>query len=191
VALGNQGKYLAELRIVRREGKPAIVPFVHWLDERFPENAELARFAESTLDTVNEISRRETAEDTALAPEIAPFVGAPSCRSCHEDVFKSWASSKHARAFDTLARLKRDYTIACVTCHVTGYGADAGGFVNPRASAALLGVQCEVCHGPGQPHLDDANAPYGEVDRKLCRGCHSPATDPTFDFDARWKVIAH
>ena len=92
---------------------------------------------------------------------------------------------------ETLAKLKRDYTVACVTCHVSGYGAEQGGFLNPRASAALVNVQCEACHGPGQSHLDNPGTPYGEVKKDLCRGCHSPATDPTFDYDVRWKEIAH
>jgi hypothetical protein len=191
IAVGNQGKYLAELRVVRKDGKLGIVPFVHWLDERFPEDPELARYAESTLDAVNEISRSETAKDTAPPPDIAPFVGAPGCQSCHEEAFKTWQASKHAHAIATLERLKRDFTVACVTCHVTGSGADFGGFVNPRATSQLVNVQCEACHGPGQPHLDDPASPYGPVKKELCRSCHSPATDPSFEYDKRWKTIAH
>src|SRR5262249_4142678 len=191
IALGNQGKYLAELRIARQNGKLAIIPFVHWLDEHFPENPELAPFAESTLDRVNEISREETARDRTPPPAIAPFVGATTCQSCHEDAFKKWQESKHAHATATLEKLRRDYTVACVTCHITGDGAEAGGFVKPRAHSQLLNVQCEACHGPGQPHLEDPAAPYGKVDKELCRGCHSPATDPKFDYETRWKTIAH
>ena len=191
IALGNQGKYLAELRIARQDGKLAIVPFVHWLDERFPEDPELAHFAESSLDRINEISRDETAKDTTPPPDIAPFVGATPCQSCHEDAFKKWQESRHAHATATLEKLKRDYTAACMACHITGYGAEAGGFVNPRATSQLLNVQCEVCHGPGQTHLENPSAPYGSVSKDLCRGCHSPATDPRFDYETRWKTITH
>jgi hypothetical protein len=191
IALGNQGKYLAELRVTRAEGKPAIVPYVHWLDETVPENQPLARFAEESVDTINELSRRELQASGAPPADIAPYVGSESCGACHQAAQDAWSRSRHAHAFQTLIQLKRDFTVSCVACHVTGQGAEVGGFANSVTSPQLLNVQCEQCHGPAQGHLEDAGAPYGKVTRTKCLACHSPATDPTFDYDARWKTIAH
>lgn len=192
VAVGNQGKYLAELRVHRSDGKPEITPFVHWLDERFPENPDLAKMTEQRIDVINEMSRLDLADmDQAPADVIAPFVGAEACASCHQKSMEIWKSSKHAHAFQTLVDLKRDYTVACVYCHVTGTGAEVGGFMNAKATPQLSNVQCEQCHGPAQSHLADTSAPYGTVPEKMCERCHTPATDPHFDKAARWKVIAH
>lgn len=191
VAIGNQGKYLAELRVHETEGKPVIAPFVHWLDERFPEDEDLAKITDGNIDRINELSRRDLAEDDSPPPEIAPFVGGDTCVSCHEKAAEVWKGSKHARAFQTLVKLKRDYTVSCVYCHVTGMGVDRGGFASANATPQLLNVQCEQCHGPAEAHLKDPSAPYGDVPEGLCLGCHSPATDPHFEYETRWRVIAH
>jgi hypothetical protein len=191
VAVGNQGKYLAELRITRAGGKPAVVPFVHWLDETVPEDAPLARFAEESVDTINEISKRELQASGAQGWDIAPYAGSESCGSCHQAAADVWSRSRHAHAFQTLVKLKRDFTVSCVACHVTGHGAEEGGFANTVESPQLLNVQCEQCHGPARQHLEDPSAPYGKVTQNACLACHTPATDPTFAYEARWKTIQH
>lgn len=191
-AIGTQGKYLAELRVHRTEGRLGIVPFVHWLDGRFPEDPGLALSTEEVLGSVNESSRRDVAADTSPAPAIAPYVGAAACASCHQREVEIWQGSKHARAFETLVGLKRDYTVTCVMCHVTGINSPlGGGFVNPRATPQLASVQCESCHGPAQEHLADPAAPYAKPPDDVCQNCHTQEQDPHFDRPTRWTTIAH
>ena len=191
-AVGSQGKYMAELRIYRKDGKPAVMIFVHWLDARFPEEPALAKEIERTIDEINEASRRDVFQDSAEPPSTAPWVGADRCAECHPREFDLWKVSGHARALDSLAKVKRDYTITCVMCHVTGmYSTLGGGFINPRATPQLSNVQCEQCHGPAEAHLQATSAEYGKVARDLCETCHNAEWDPSYDHDTRWRTIAH
>ena len=93
----------------------------------------------------------------------ATYLGHKKCKMCHFKLYKSWAETKMAKAFELLkpgvrpeAKKKanldpdKDYTsdTNCLKCHVTGYG-EPGGFTSVEATPHLLGVQCESCHGPG------------------------------------------
>ena len=41
----------------------------------------------------------------------------------------------------------------CLQCHVTGFG-KPGGFTSREETPDLLGVQCEMCHGPGSLYTE-------------------------------------
>jgi len=121
------------------------------------------------------------------------FIGAKGCKKCHIKEERTWKKMKHATAWDTLPEKYRDPSEkddkgrACISCHVTGYGAE-GGFVDPKTSEDLLGVQCEACHGPGSKHkdagqkvLDEKRAKFNEGEQKFivtkttnCANCHNP-----------------
>lgn len=191
-ALGSQGKYLAEVRLFRKDGRATLAPTLHWLDEMMPEDEALAKFAEGVLDHVNALNRTEIASTPVLGPDgIAPYVGAPQCKSCHASDYEIWSGSRHARAIETLKRLNREYTMTCVPCHVTGTNAYDGTFRDVHATPQLVNVQCEQCHGPGAAHLEDPSRPYGIVADNTCILCHTPATDPTFVRAERWPRIVH
>ena len=94
----------------------------------------------------------------------------------------------------------------CVACHVTGYEKPAA------AGAALEGVQCEVCHGPGSlykattimskkvyeadkeaAHKKSLEAGLIIPTEETCKGCHN-AKSPhykEFDFKAMSEKIKH
>ncbi|MDH3628041.1 MAG: cytochrome c family protein [Acidobacteriota bacterium] len=160
-----------------------------------------------------------------LAEEHA-YVGTKNCRKCHMKEWKSWAETKMAKTFETLkpgvlAEAKsaagldpdKDYTTdpECLPCHTTGYG-EEGGFVDVESSPELLGVGCEMCHGPGgtytkEEHMSLKNKEYkkadvvavGMVDKitvEQCQGCHNTDSpfvgdDYVFDFDARKEEGTH
>ncbi|MDH3402684.1 MAG: cytochrome c family protein [Acidobacteriota bacterium] len=144
------------------------------------------------------------------------YVGSKSCKKCHLKEFKSWEATKMAQTFETLkpgaaAEAKtgagldpeKDYTTdeACVKCHVTGYG-QPGGFVDIETTPELVGVGCEMCHGPGGTYIQDGymtleNKEYKKADlvavglvdkvgEAQCVNCHnseSPFVDEGFVFD--------
>ena len=98
----------------------------------------------------------------ALA-EDATYVGVEQCRMCHLPHYNSWGETKMSKAFELLKPGKRidakkkagidpdaDFTkeAFCLECHVTGLG-QPGGFVDLETTPDLVGVQCEMCHGPG------------------------------------------
>ena len=99
--------------------------------------------------------------------ENAGYVGPKKCRTCHVAQYKSWAETKMSKAFELLKpgvrpeRKKavgldpdKDYTAdtTCVPCHTTGYG-KPGGFVSEEETPKMVGVTCEMCHGPGKAYL--------------------------------------
>jgi cytochrome c554/c'-like protein len=94
-----------------------------------------------------------------LVPPIAaqsapsPYVGAAACKSCHGEIYAAWEKTKHSTALNRLSA--SDRAGACIGCHVTGTPEQIAA---EAASPTLPGVQCESCHGPGQSHVESANA---------------------------------
>ncbi len=83
-------------------------------------------------------------------PENQEYTGVKRCASCHFEQYTAWKKTGHSKAFDTLtAKYQKDPK--CLKCHTTGYG-EPTGFVDKAKSAALVGISCESCHGPGSEH---------------------------------------
>jgi predicted CXXCH cytochrome family protein len=106
----------------------------------------------------------------AGGPDPEQYAWVDACKGCHEDIYKAWARTKHARTFDRLSAEERD--TECVGCHVTG----------PKSKLELEGkivnanVQCESCHGAAAAHAKDPSVKTGLVRKageKLCAECHS------------------
>lgn len=118
------------------------------------------------------------------------YVGADTCRSCHEQAWQQWKQTPHARATDVLnAAERRDPR--CTSCHATS------------ARDGLMGVQCESCHGPGRHYWPDFIMKDRELARAAglrsgadpagCRSCHtadSPGLRP-FDPIASMRAVRH
>jgi mono/diheme cytochrome c family protein len=84
-----------------------------------------------------------------------------------------------------------------VRCHVTGYEL-AGGYpaADSVKTAALSGVGCESCHGPGSLHVaapaaDKKKATYKTVSAAMCTQCHTPAINPDFKYEEMVKKGVH
>lgn len=142
--------------------------------------------------------------------EEARFEGVASCKKCHFKQWMSWKKTPMSKAFETLkpggkadAKKKleldagKDYTKdpKCLECHTTGYG-KPGGYPalvegkkwtekETKRAAAMQGVQCESCHGPGSltsPYKKE-NERYARAelvkrglvvpDQKNCQACHN------------------
>ncbi|MFO1218038.1 MAG: cytochrome c family protein [Burkholderiaceae bacterium] len=103
----------------------------------------------------------------AVATQAAPsYEGRKKCGSCHRSQLESWQKTAHANALDSLAPkakaeakkkakldVNKDYRRDpdCVGCHTTGFGHDGG--LDPNdPSKYLIGVGCEMCHGPGSEY---------------------------------------
>lgn len=142
------------------------------------------------------------------------YIGADKCKSCHGaadsgDQYGHWKASLHSKAFETLAsaeskKLATEKGIAdpvkadeCVSCHVTAFGVPEAQI--KKGFDRAQGIQCEVCHGPGEAHMKarftaaskgDAPAGYTQVGadeiiatptEETCLKCHndkSPSYKP-------------
>jgi hypothetical protein len=165
--------------------------------------------------------------EPAQAKKVNHYIGAQKCKNCHSNAdngnqFDCWTKSKHAEAFKSLAsdagkKLATEKGIAdpqkddkCTKCHVTGFGLADDQF---KGKFDRTGVQCEVCHGPGEAHMAARMAaaaaeekpdpkvrkvlPEGEIalngNPKFCQGCHN-AESPSFKnfcYHERMEKIAH
>lgn len=137
------------------------------------------------------------------------YAGAISCRTCHAMEFSQWKTHPHSHAMKTLVDKGMQYNVDCLRCHTVAYK-QPGGFTDLRVTPGLSNVQCEVCHGPGQKHVEEqqklamaagsaahAALTSGTVhlkmqwDAKFCMQCHDPQNDPLFKFEEDIKRVSH
>jgi hypothetical protein len=112
------------------------------------------------------------------------YGGEKGCATCHPREHQHWASTAHARAYQTLAEKDKTSDKSCLACHTTGFG-------SPKDPGARYeNVQCEFCHGPGEGHPDPWKD-LAEVDEHQCRLCHNPTNSPDFDYDKYVQKILH
>jgi hypothetical protein len=139
---------------------------------------------------VTGLPEKELSEKEMIAriPKTSPFLGAISCKRCHEANYRNWLKTKHAKASQTIAASPKYAQEECLICHSTGYGK-----IGEYATVAdipfyLKGIQCEACHGEGRGHPEK-----GKIERKVtlgaCRNCHTKDQSPTFNYMAYLEKI--
>lgn len=116
-------------------------------------------------------------------PKNSPYVGAISCKRCHELIYKNWLKTKHAKATQTIIPSPKYAQEGCLVCHSTGYGKIGEYSTVDEIPFYLQGVQCEACHGIGRGHPGK-----GSIKRKVtlgtCRNCHTKDQSPLFNYSA-------
>ena len=117
------------------------------------------------------------------------YAGSAACGSCHPSQAAFFATTKHARALETLAvpgHPRRDGDPGCVGCHTTGFMLPGGTWSVAVATDKLKNVGCESCHGPSLGHIslaDKKTTTHRLVPETVCRGCHTPdRTNGEFDY---------
>jgi hypothetical protein len=126
----------------------------------------------------------QTSRRHVVVPVPPAFIGDKSCRSCHPQQQRQWASSAHARAFQTLADKEKEGDFLCLSCHTTGLGDSSltGGY--------LKNVQCEACHGPAEGHPELGRS-FPKVNEAVCLRCHNSANSPHFQYATYLQKIIH
>ena len=121
------------------------------------------------------------------------LVGPESCRTCHQEAYRVWSTSAHARAKASLTAEQRKQPL-CLQCHSRDEVRSG--------QAEVTGVSCETCHGGGryyQPAVvmrDKELAHYfGLLDPQpsscmVCHGGESPSLK-TFDVKEALGRIDH
>ena len=112
-------------------------------------------------------------------PADNKYIGADKCKGCHSAVESGnqhavWKGTLHAKAFATLSteeakKLASAKGIAdaskadeCVSCHVTAFGVPEAEI--KKGFDRAQGIQCEVCHGPGEAHMKARFAAAAKAD---------------------------
>jgi len=141
-------------------------------------------------------ANRAAAKDEKPVPVAAGrphYAGVEECGYCHKAAVEFWRSSRHAKAWETLADVGKQWNRDCIGCHVTGWAEPGGATLAQNES--LREVQCEVCHGPASLHVDEngkdrprtiARAPA--VDLCVNR-CHTSEHSDTFQLEAYLRDV--
>jgi len=190
---GERGQYIPSIHLVVQDGKIASYDGeVVTLDDKIPADETTNKLVDNFQDDLNrrfEAQQKKSVEQqTAQSTQALSadhYLGEKNCRRCHETEYEMYSKQQHAQAFATLVKNQRDSTPECLPCHVTGMG-QAGGFVSKDSTPDLVNVQCENCHGMGTTH-GSGNV----VGPEVCVTCHSPAQDPSFNFDEKVQKIVH
>jgi len=136
------------------------------------------------------LPEKELSEKEMIAqiPKESPYVGAISCKRCHETNYRNWLKTKHAKASQTIIASPKYTQEECLICHSTGYGKMGEYATVEEIPFYLRGVQCEACHGEGKGHPGK-----GGIERKvtlgICRNCHTKDQSPTFNYIAYLEKI--
>jgi len=122
------------------------------------------------------------------------------CGNCHTEHQELWVTAKHATAWADL-QASGHAQKSCNNCHTVSTlgnnaASDTVGYTG-SPTERYQDVQCESCHGGGQPHTnnteDVASQPipsiYVAVGLKTsCSGCHTGNHEPFVD---EWSQSAH
>jgi DmsE family decaheme c-type cytochrome len=109
--------------------------------------------------------------------DTSGYVGADTCKTCHEDIYKQFSTTAH---FATTLDTKRGpQWRGCEACHGPGKEhVESGGdkskiFTFKGASAKEASARCLSCHTFGAEHSNFARSAHLENDVG-CIQCHSP-----------------
>jgi hypothetical protein len=195
-------KYVGKLALdIDKDGKVAsAVGTEVLLDDKIAKDYKMDKLISSTEMAVQQSYNNSARGQSPMPPgggrelvEGPPaFVGDQRCIGCHASIHESWKKTKHAQAFEDLA--KRDPNAKmnpeCLSCHTTGYGMK-GGYTSETQTLFLRNVQCESCHGPGGLHLRTREKGFGKTSEQLCHKCHDGTNSPKFDYAKYLEMITH
>lgn len=110
-------------------------------------------------------------------PSGATYVGAETCKGCHEEIHKGVEANPHFQLLEEKKPGKPEYH-GCESCHGPGSAHVEGGgdktkiFDFKGASAAEASKQCLQCHGTGTEHANFERSPH-LLNQVGCTSCHS------------------
>jgi cytochrome c553 len=144
----------------------------------------LVLFASVAITAIAEEAKQEANPEAAKAAKYE-YIGAKKCMMCHktDGTYPTWLETKHAKAFEVL-KAENQKDAKCLACHTTGKTA---------AGDMLVGVECEVCHGPGsayqkmqvmKDHKLAMESGLLMPDEKTCVKCHNATAPEVCGFKA-------
>jgi len=116
------------------------------------------------------------------------FQASASCGKCHKKQFENWKKTRHAKAYSTLQKAKRAGDPNCLMCHTSGFGTKAG-FYTLAKTRQLANVNCQNCHRFNEAEHQKKGFAIEPVGTGICQTCHTPVTDPKFDFKVKQKKV--
>jgi DmsE family decaheme c-type cytochrome len=112
-----------------------------------------------------------------LGVSESDYVGADTCKSCHQDIYTSWEKTPHWKT--TLNKRGGPSKQGCEACHGPGKAHVEGGgdvtkiFTFKNVSAKTISDRCLTCHAGGTEHMNAINSVHA-LNGVSCIDCHSP-----------------
>ena len=100
------------------------------------------------------------------AGQSSEYVGADTCKTCHEDIYKHWENSPHWKT--TLDSKGGAAHQGCEGCHGPGGAHVAGGgdvtkiYIFKDHSAKEINNRCLECHAGGTQHMNAINSLHSQ-----------------------------
>ncbi len=119
---------------------------------------------------------KDTTGKLATQATPSPYVGADTCKVCHDDIFSGLQKTRH---WNNVLKTKDGAEAhSCETCH--GPGAEhvnSGGdkskiFSFKEATPKDITKRCLECHSSGADHMNFSRSAHSENDL-TCLSCHS------------------
>lgn len=192
---GSRGEYLGQVDLFKQKRKLLSRYQLNPLKTEYKEKPEVQAWVGEYKDqlqcvlkpsiVVAERPKGSTDSSTPISvPELVSFIGDKGCQTCHPREHEHWATTAHARAYQTLVAKNKASDASCLPCHTTGFGA-------PREPGARFeNVQCEACHGAAEGHPDPRKE-LEDAEEHECRACHNATNSPNFNFDIYVQKIIH
>lgn len=224
---GHKGKHIGILGYYPDATPPLKWELIQLDNTRFENDPRMDVLMKNYQQQLKDLDLARSEELLVPHPSGDKFIGAKVCGECHKKAFAKWEKSKHAHAFESLSKgrkgqeatwISRIHDPDCLACHVTGWDPQnvlrfESGYLDPEATAHLIGQQCENCHGPGLKHVELERAfkkDLKAVDRdtlmaaraanklnsataekQVCHKCHDYENSPKFEFKKYWGEIHH
>jgi DmsE family decaheme c-type cytochrome len=108
----------------------------------------------------------------AASAEDSKYVGADTCKTCHEEIYNAWQKTPH---WKTTLNKEASHQ-GCEGCHGPGAehvagGGDTSKIFNPaKHSAKEVDAMCLTCHAGTHPNFD--RSPHARA-KVSCISCHS------------------
>ena len=131
------------------------------------------------------IANSKPSETVDAEKNASGYVGAETCKTCHEDIYNNWAKTPHWKT--TLNKLGGPSKQGCEGCHGPGRAhVDGGGdvtkiFTFKKVSAKTVSDRCLTCHAGGTEHMNAINSVHAR-NNVSCIDCHSPHHATTKEF---------
>ena len=154
------------------------------------DHPEVAKKLTKTLEDIEKATGLQT-----VMKYTGDYVGSERCFGCHQEQKKQWETTKHAHAWSSLSKDKREMDLECFACHSTGSLQEKGP-THPKQvdNHKLHNVGCESCHGAGFEHIKSPSKTNitKNIPVQTCTGCHDGIKDEgQFDQEKYWPRIVH
>lgn len=186
---GDRGQNVGHLQVLfSRDGSKAYKNEMIALGKNFADDAAIGALVKDYRGKVTQLySADKQKEPGAKEPKSA------ECSACHQKAYDSWMATKHAIAYQSLAKKDRQYDPECLACHTTNFE-QPDGFTMKAQPLELVNIQCYSCHGSSMDHVSK-NGPveFKKPGSKQCAVCHTEARSPGYvnDYGKYLKKIEH